>query len=132
MAFDLANVSYLEINSRDYLGKQFGIVSNERVDTGEGALKPLMSLPTELLGILGTPATFYMVDGGSYDTATGRVVAGAKTTVQAMIYAEAFTARECADIPQLKQGDVKVYAPGAAFGRETTALYQMQVRELSK
>lgn len=132
MAFDLSNVSYLEINSRDYAGKRFGIVANERVDTGEGALKPLMSLPTELLAILGTPATFFMVDGGSYNAATGRVTAGPRTTVQAMIYAEAYTARECAEIPQIHQGDVKCYVPGEAFGRETTALFQMQVRELSK
>jgi|LauGreDrversion4_2_1035121.scaffolds.fasta_scaffold14560_6 hypothetical protein len=130
MAFDLSNVAYLEITSRDYAGKQLKIVSSERVDTGEGALKPLMSLPTELLGILGTPAVFHMAGQNSYDPATGKVTSGSKTTVSAMIYAEAYTARECADIPNVLQGDVKVYAPGQAWGYETTALLQMQVREI--
>ena len=132
MALDLATVAYLEINSRDYLGKQFKIVNPERVDTGEGALKSLMSLPTELLAILGTPATFYMAEGNSYDPATGKVTSGVKTTVKAMIYAEAYSPRDCADIPSLMQGDVKVYAPGQAWGYETTALLQMQVREIGK
>ncbi len=130
MAFDLSNVSYLEINSRDYSGKQLKIVSNERVDTGEGALKPLMTLPTQLLAVLGTPATFFMAGDNDYDPATGRVTSGSKTAVQAMIYAEAYTARECADIPSVMQGDVKIYAPGEAWGYETTALLQMQVREI--
>jgi hypothetical protein len=130
MAFDLSTVAHLEINSRDYLGKQFMLVNSERVDTGEGALKPLMSLPTELLSILGTPATFYMASGNTYDPATGKVTSGIKTAVPAMIYAEAYTARECSDIPTVMQGDVKVYAPGQAWGYETTALLQMQVREI--
>ena len=130
MAFDLSTVAYLEINSRDYTGKQLMIVSSERVDTGEGALKQLMPLPTELLGILGTPATFFIAGENSYDPATGKVTSGAKTSVSAMIYAEAYTARECASIPTVMQGDVKVYAPGQAWGYETTALLQMQVREI--
>jgi ribosomal protein L30E len=71
-----------------------------------------------------------MAGGNVYDPATGKVTSGVKATVKAMIYAEAYTARECADIPSVMQGDVKIYAPGQAWGYETTALLQMQVREI--
>jgi hypothetical protein len=46
-----------------------------------------------------------------------------------MVYPEAYTLKECEEIPGVVQGDVKVYVPGQSMGFTTVALLLMQCRE---
>jgi hypothetical protein len=130
MAFDVGNVSHLEISSPDYAGKQLAVINVERVDTGAGALNaPIMPLPVQLLAQFGTPAKIYARATGGYNPATGEVTVNADPTVEAMVYPEAYTLKECEEIPGVVQGDVKVYVPGQSMGFTTVALLLMQCRE---
>lgn len=130
MAFDAGNVSHLEIASPDYAGKQLVVINVERVDTGAGALNAsIMPLPVALLAQFGTPAKIYGRSTDSYSPSTGEVVIDAAPTVEAMVYPEAYTSKECEEIPGVLQGDVKVYVPGQSMGFTTVALLLMQCRE---
>ena len=130
MAVDVGNVSHLEIASPDYAGKRLAVINVERVDTGAGALNaPIMPIPVQLLTQFGTLANIYGRSTNSYDPSTGEVVIDADPTVQAMVYPEAYTLKECEDIPGVRQGDVKVYVPGQSMGFVTVALLLMQCRE---
>lgn len=127
---DLSAVQHLEINSPDFAGRQFMVVSNERVDTGGGILNgPIMPLPTLLMGLFGTDATFYLNGTSSYDPVSGQVVTTAPAPAPAKVYAESYTLEDRATAPEILEGDIKVYAPGQAFGYSTVALLILQVRE---
>jgi hypothetical protein len=127
---DPSSVQYLEINGPDFAGRKFVVISNERVDTGSGVLKaPIMPLPTLLLGIFGTPASFYLNTVSGYDPETGIVTTSAPTAVAGKVYAESYTLEESSSIPEVLQGDIKVYVPGELFGYNEVALLILQVRE---
>lgn len=127
---DLSAVQHVEINSPDFAGRKFMVVSNERVDAGAGILNgPIMPLPTLLLGLFGTNATFHLNGVSSYDPLAGVVVASAPAPVTAKVYAESYTLEDRAAAPEVLEGDIKVYAPGQAFGYSTVALLILQVRE---
>ncbi len=130
MAFDVSNVSHVEILSPDYAGRRLAVIKAERVDTGAGALNSLMMpIPVQLLTQFGTPARIYGRTPNSYNPETGTVAVDQAPVVSAMVYPEAFTVKECDTIPSVQSGDVKLYVPGLAFGFSTVALVLMQVRE---
>lgn len=127
---DPSAIQYLEINGSDFAGRKFVVISNERIDTGSGVLKgPIMPLPTLLLGIFGTPASFYLNSVSSYSPETGVVTATAPVAVNGKVYAESYTLEESSSIPEVLQGDIKVYVPGELFGYAEVALLILQVRE---
>lgn len=127
---DPSAIQYVEISSPDFVGRQFMVVNNERVDTGAGILRgALMPLPTLLLGMFGTPATFYLNGVSSYDPSTGQVMTSSPTPVTANVYPESYTLSESSLSPDVLQGDIKIYAPGEAFGYSEVALLILQVRE---
>lgn len=127
---DLSTVQNLTIDGSDFTDKQFVVISVQRVDTGAGALKSLMSLPLTLLNVFGTGATFFLNAASSYDPDTGEAAAEAQAQIKAKIYPEAYTAQERSSAPEILNGDVKVYAPGTTFGYTTSALLILQVREV--
>lgn len=127
---DPSAIQYLEIQSPDFLGRKFAVVSNERVDTGAGILNgPIMPIPTLLLGLFGTNALFYLNGVSSYDPVAGVVTPAALAPIAAKVYAESYTLAEAGVSPEILEGDIKVYAPGQAFGYSTVALLILQVRE---
>ena len=127
---DLSTIQHLEINSPDYQGLKFMVISNERTDTGLGILNaPIMPLPTLLLGLFGTDATFYLNSVSSYDPETGDTVENTPQPVLAKVYPEAYTTEDKGAIPEVLDGDIKVYVPGEAFGYTNIALLTLQVRE---
>jgi hypothetical protein len=126
---DLSAIESLEIHSPDFQGRKFAIVSNERVDTGDGILKSaMMPLPTLLMGLFGTNATFYISGVSEYDPELGQVTTKTPTEFKAKVYAESYTLQEKASIPELLNGDIKVYVPGEALGYSSVALLILQVR----
>lgn len=127
---DISAFQYVEIQSPDYAGKKFAIISSEKVDTGEGALKAsMMSLPSALLAIFGTPALFYLTGAPTYDPETGEVTSPLGSVVGATVYPEAYTLQDRAAIKEILKGDIRLYVPGKAFGYATTALLILQVRD---
>jgi hypothetical protein len=130
LMIDLSTVQYLEIDGKDFIGKRFAIVNNEKVDTGAGVLNsPIMPLPTLLLDIFGTKATFYIGGTSVYDPDTGDMTVTPAIPVPAKIYPESYTLEESSKIPEVLQGDIRVYVPGQAFGYSTVALLILQVRQ---
>jgi hypothetical protein len=130
MTFDPSNVSHIVIDSPDYAGKKLIIYNSERVETGAGLLKaPIMPIPVQLLTQFGSPATIYQRNPNAYDTTTGTVTPSLEPDFTLMIYAEAYTTKESESIPGVRQGDVKVYAPGQSLGMTTTALLLLSCRE---
>jgi hypothetical protein len=127
---DPSAIQYLEINGSDFVGRKFAVIGNERVDTGSGVLKgPIMPLPTLLLGIFGTPASFYLNSVSGYIPETGAVTTTAPAALNGKVYAESYTLEESSSIPEVLQGDIKVYVPGELFGYAEVALLVLQVRE---
>ena len=127
---DLSAIQHLEINSPDYQGLKFMVISNERTDTGLGILNaPIMPLPTLLLGLFGTPGVFYLNSVSSYDPETGDVVKEEPEPVIAQVYPESYTTEDKGAIPEVLDGDIKVYVAGEAFGYTNIALLTLQVRE---
>jgi hypothetical protein len=127
---DPSSVQYLVINSPDYLGRQFAIVSSERVDTGDGVLKgPILPLPTLLMNLFGTTATFYLNGVSAYNPTSGVVTSSTPSPVTAKVYPESYSLADRSAAPEILDGDIKVYVPGQAFGYKTTALLILQVRE---
>lgn len=127
---DVSAIQHLEVSSNDFTGKKFAVISNQRIDTGAGVLKnAVMPLPTILLGLFGTSATFYLNGTSSYNPVTGAVVATAPEPVSTKIYLEGYSLKEIGEAPELQSGDIKAYVPGQAFGYEETALLILQIRE---
>ena len=127
---DPSALQHVEISGPDFVGRRFSVVSNERVDTGAGILRgPIMPLPTLLLGLFGTRATFYLNGVSDYDPVAGVVVETAPAPVVANVYPESYTLEETGAIPEVVQGDIKLYVPGEAFGYSEVALLILQVRE---
>ena len=127
---DPSAIQHVEIQNPDFVGRQFAVVSNERVDTGAGTLNaPIMPVPTLLLGLFGTPATFYLNGVSKYDPLTGKVTEFKPTPVQAMVYPESYTLEERSIAPEILSGDIKLYVPGQAFGYTTVALLILRIRE---
>lgn len=127
---DPSAIQYVEIGGPDFSGRRFMVVSNERVDTGAGILKgPIMPLPTLLMGLFGTRATFYLNGVSSYDPSTGSVIASAAPPVTVNVYPESYTLADQSVAPEVLQGDIKLYVPGEAFGYTEVALLILQVRE---
>lgn len=127
---DLSAVEAIVINGPDFAGRAFAIVSNERIDVGSGVLKePIMPLPTLLLGLFGTQAIFYLNGVSSYDPSSGQVTTTERNAIAGMVYAESFTLKERAEMPEVIEGDIKVYVPGEVFGYQEVALVILQVRE---
>lgn len=128
--FDLSAIESIEINSPDFTGRRFAVISNERIDTGDGALKgPIMPIPKTILGIFGTPATVYLNGNSSYDPATGEVVKTSPAPISTKVYAESYTLQDRSISPEIKDGDIKVYVPGADLGYSSVALLIFQVRD---
>jgi hypothetical protein len=127
---DPSAIQYLEISGSDFAGRKFAVISNERIDTGAGILKnPVMPIPTLILGLFGTRATFYLNGVSEYDPSTGVVVENNPDPITADIYPESYTLAEASGIPEVLEGDIKVYVPGQAFGYSEVALLILQVRE---
>lgn len=127
---DPSAIQYLEINGPDFTGRKFAVISNERVDTGSGILKSVvMPIPSMVLDMLGTDATFYLNGVSEYDPTTGIVTETTPPPIETKVYAESYTISDIAAVPEIMQGDIKVYAPGAPFGYSEVALLILQVRE---
>lgn len=128
MGFDLSNVSTVEILSPDFQGAPLRVMNPQRVDTGNGALRSLMSVPALILGVLGTRAIFRMRGESSYDPQAGRVTVAESAPIETFVTVTDFARREISEIPGIEEGDLKVMAPGSAFGFSTTALITFQAR----
>ena len=127
---DPSAIQHVEISGPDFAGRRFSVVRNERVDTGAGILKgPIMPLPTLLMGLFGTRATFHLNGVSSYDPTSGTVTESAPTPVTANVYPESYTLEDSGALPEVLQGDIKLYVPGQAFGYSEVALLILQVRE---
>lgn len=127
---DVSAIESIEINSPDFSGRRFIIINNERVDTGDGALRgPIVSLPKSILGIFGTPATMYLNSVSSYNPDTGEVTKTSPSSISTKIYAESYTLEDRASSPEIKSGDIRVYVPGADLGYSSVALLILQVRD---
>lgn len=127
---DYSAIQHLEISGPDFVGRKFAIVNSERVDTGDGILKgPIMPIPELILDLFGTRATFYLNGVSAYNPETGEVTKVEPPSIEAKIYPESYTLEEQARIPEVLQGDMKVYVSGRVFGYESVALLVLQVRE---
>lgn len=128
--FDLSAIESIEIGGPDFAGRRFAVISNERVDTGDGALKgPIMPIPKTILEIFGTAATIYLNGVSSYDPGTGLVVKESPSPIATKVYAESYTLKDRAASPEIKDGDIRIYVPGLDLGYSSVALLIFQVRD---
>lgn len=127
---DLSAIEYIEIDSADFAGRRFAVISNERVDAGDGALNgPIMPIPVTLLNIFGSRASIHLRGVSAYDPVSGQVTTTNPSPVQVFVYPESYTIEERSNLPEIKQGDIRVYVPGRSLGYNSVALLLLQVRD---
>lgn len=127
---DLSAIESIEIQGSDFLGRRFAVISNERIDTGEGALRgPIMPIPETLLNIFGTPAVIRLNGNSAYDPLSGEITKTIGQEINVKVYAESYTLKDKSEVPEIKDGDIKVYVPGRPLGYTSVALLIFQVRD---
>ena len=106
----------------EFQGRELVILSNERVDTGEGILQgSIMPLPVLLLDLFGTSATFMLKTPDVYDPETGERSC-TETEIRTKVYPESLTMEGDSSTGQEAAVITKLYCPGQPFGYASVAL----------